>query len=217
MKRSLLTRWIVFGLLAPAGAMANSTAPLKLDSYYNWSKSYTPSVTSSFDILQHVHYVATVSGTLSYYPAIDYSHPQSPWTIVCGKPEPSTQLPGSAGGNGPVGFDAEFIFARPSKVKKCSRYPLPVHWAAFQADSGDGWGHPSILGSWLTAPSANHTYSYAILGNGTPVSFRLHDVYTRTIRCAEDSVAAGCRGGLCLVCRLRLKSLANCQAKLPAA
>jgi hypothetical protein len=178
MKRLTLALVAVGVLAAPAASLAAPTSQpaspvqLTLNSHFDWSRSYTPPAVTKTSFAKHVYYVATVSGTFSYYPARDYTAPKSPWPIVCGTPISSSA--------GPVGFDAEFIFARPWTKKSCRKHHLPMTWPNFQANTGsdDGWTHPTILGSWPTAPTPNHTYSYVLKGENQPFQFRLWDVDT---------------------------------------
>jgi hypothetical protein len=165
---------------AAAVAPQSSVEHLTLDSYHNWNRNYTPPVSSDNRLAANSHYVATVSGTFSYYASKDYSsHPLAPWTIVCGTPNRSSMYPGSLGGYGPVGFDAEFVFSRPWTPKRCAKAHLPQRWPNFEANTGEGWSHPQILGALPTVPTSDHTYSFAIAGTGARVQFRLRDVWTR--------------------------------------
>lgn len=215
MNRLLGVGGLLVGLLLPTAALANGPGTLTLDSYYGWSRDHTPPVSTSYILPRHARYVVTVSGTLSYYPAIDYSRPQPPWTMVCGAPDPATEFGGSRGGNGPVGFDAEFIFARPSRRRMCSRYPLPRHWSAFQVNAGTGWQHPGIVGTYPIAPSASHTYTYAIVGHGRRVQFRLYDVYTRdNYGILRIELRPAVVGDCTSYVALKFTSVANCQAQV---
>ncbi|HEX3974756.1 MAG TPA: hypothetical protein VHW96_00755 [Solirubrobacteraceae bacterium] len=180
MKKTILALAATCMCVAPASALAVTTSPqpsspvqLTLNSHFDWSRSYTPPVTTKTVFAKHTFYVATVSGTFSYYPARDYTTPKPPWPIVCGTPISSSA--------GRVGFDAEFIFARPWTSKSCRKHHLPMTWPNFQAntDSDDGWTHPTILGSWPTTPTPNHTYSYVLKGKNEPFQFRLWDVDTK--------------------------------------
>jgi len=180
MQRLVLWCIVLSGCLVvpfSASAKAPPLPTVKLDSYYKWLRHYTPPVASRSKIPNHKYYVATVSGTFSYYAAIDYRKPPQ-GGIVCGKPRSSAQHRGSLGGNGPVDADAEFLFARPETAKQCAEMPLPVHWLAFQLNDGTGWHHPNILGTPLAVPASNHTYSYAVIGHGQKAQFRLLDTYT---------------------------------------
>jgi len=177
LKRLMCVIAILGGGLLPATAFAAAPSErLVLDSYYDWSYGYTPPVSTTFKVAKHRDYVATVSGTFSFYPSFEYSG-KAPGTL-CGTPDPAAQYPGSLGGNGPTGFDAQFIFAEPSQ-RRCLTGHFPQAWSNFQMNSGRGWRHPGLLGPLLLTPPANHTYSYAIIGDGDRVQARLKDVYTR--------------------------------------
>lgn len=186
LRRLVLTVTAAIVGAVPAAAMAKPTPPapslptahISLDSYHDWSRAYTPPVSTPFKIPSGAYYVATVDGSFSYYAAINYGVPQRPWKIVCGTPGSSAKYRG-AGGGGRVGFDAEFVFARPWTKNKCLKAHLPVRWGNFQMNAGEGWHHPMLLGSVPTAPRPGHTYSYAIVGQDRRANFRLRDVYVR--------------------------------------
>ncbi len=112
-------------------------------------------------------FVAEVSGTFSYYARKQWAHPSGKWTTVCGTPH--------KGPLGKVGFDAEFIFARPWTTP-CPR-ALPVKWINFEISSTGGatYSHPVPLGPPITAPTPNHLYSYPLVGSGRAAAFRLMD------------------------------------------
>jgi hypothetical protein len=171
---------VAMGILSGSASAATSFEHFSLDSYHAWHRKFTPPATSRTTLKAGL-YVATVHGTFSYYGAVNYAAPQPPWTIVCGTPEPAPQL-ASAGGAGQVGFDSEFVFARPWLPELCAQAKLPVKWINFQMnDATSGWTHPSALGlASPPAPSPSHTYEYALPAPGKHhVSFRLFDVNTR--------------------------------------
>lgn len=161
---------------------------LTLNSNYNWHRYQTPPVRTAAALTPGEYYVATVSGAFSYWPAYLYRPHSGIWQAVCGTPLNSA--------SGPVGMDAQFIFARPWSRRRCERHHLPVAWSGFQAGAASlsNWAHPAILGS-VNQPTANHTYSYALLGEGHPAAFRLKDTDTRdnygkltiTVRLATSS------------------------------
>jgi len=188
--------------LTPAAASALPIIDhFALDSYHAGKKSFTPPAVSAVKLNGGL-YVAVVQGTFSYYSAINYQVPQSPWTIVCGTPLPAPEF-GSAGGSGEVGFDSEFIFARPWLPAPCAHAKLPVKWVNFQMNPGTGiWTHPSVLTSApLTAPTAGHTYEYALASRKAHhVAFRLYDIGTRdnygSLRISlRHAVPSDCAGG----------------------
>lgn len=186
MNRNALLATLCLALCSGLGSAASASAsPLmptdafSLDSYFRWNRPYTPPVSSSIVIPSRADYVATVSGTFSYYAARAYGHFIHKEQVLCGTPESAPKYSGSAGGTGPVGFDAEFVFARPWVSAKCRRAHLPVRWSNFEMTTDTHWRHPTILGGLPSAPSAGHTYSFAVVGDNRPVKFRLADVYPR--------------------------------------
>lgn len=184
-KRLAIAMTAVVAAALPAVAVAKlkppaapTTAHISLDSYHAWRRHYTPPVSTPFQVRRGSYDVAIVDGSFSYYAAANYTVPQRPWKIVCGSPQPSAKYPG-AGGNGPVGFDAEFAFARPWSSRKCARAHLPQRWRNFQMNAGTGWHHPTLLGPPPSTPGSDHTYSYAVVGDNRTIQFRLKDVLTR--------------------------------------
>jgi hypothetical protein len=169
------------GTALPAGAAATS-APIGnmvLNAYKPGLVPNSETVTSRGRLLSHGLYVATIQGTLSYYAAIDYTAIQVPWQAMCGTPL-SAPMFSAPGGSGPVGNDAEFIFAQPTKLASCASVKLPVHWENLQVNLGAGWYHPKLLSAKpLNAPTASHSYEYALIGGNRPASFRLTDPDTR--------------------------------------
>jgi hypothetical protein len=204
-----LTTTVVCLLSVPAVAGATGTIDhFSLDSYHAWYLPHTPPATSNVALRPGL-YVAVVQGTFSYWTPKNYSHPRPtlfhPWTIVCGTPEPEPEF-ASAGGSGPVGLDAEFIFSRPWTPRKCAADKLPAKWSNFQMYTGLGstWTHPTALNlSTPAAPNPSHTYEYPIKETSGyhHVSFRLADIDTRdnygslqiTLRAATPSDCAGSR------------------------
>ena len=140
---------------------------LKMDAY---SPSLNPHSArkSSPKLSKGKLYVVTAQGTVSFYAAVDYLQIQKPFTTFCGKSQPAP-LFGSAGGSGPVSNDAEFIFAQPIATGACATLKLPKQYPNFQVNNGFGWGHPALLSPKpLRRPTANHAYSFAIVGQGKP-------------------------------------------------
>ncbi len=112
-------------------------------------------------------YVAEVSGAISYYGRKQYKKPSGLWDTVCGEPIEE--------GNGPLGIDAEFVFARPW-TSPCPR-KLPVRWDNFEisVDNGAVFAHPAPLNGPFVVPTPGHRYSYALSGVGAYALFRLRD------------------------------------------
>ncbi len=167
------------GLVSTAAAKSVSDRPLVLDAYSPAHKGSTPPVSSLSKLARQRLYVATVRGSVSFYESLDYVAIQAPWKVMCGAPERAPMF-GSAGGSGRVSDDAEFIFALPLAGRSCARTKLPMPYANFQANVGQGWMHPSVVSrQTLVKPSRSHTYEFALTGAGKPVSFRLIDTDTR--------------------------------------
>jgi len=206
-------------LIAPGVASAATYFEhFTLDSYHAGSTKYTPPATSRTK-LKGALYVASVQGTFSYYGAINYADPQPPWSILCGTPAAAPLFP-SAGGSGKVGFDAEYVFARPWTAPLCAAAKLPVHWINFQMKTGaGGWAHPTPLVA-TTVPTATHTYEYAVVGQKShKVSFRLYDIDTRDnygslVISLRDATPADCAGTKYLA--FGKTSESECLASLPA-
>jgi hypothetical protein len=181
-KRALLTLAVLLGALVVASSAAAKSAsprPLVLDAYSPALKFFTPPVSSPSRLRRRHLYVATVRGSVGFYEAVDYTAIQVPWHIMCGAPQRAPMF-SSAGGSGPVGNDAEFIFALPLAGDSCAGQKLPRPYTNFQANLGHGWNHPSVLSRQrLPRPSRSHTYQFALTGTGQPVSFRLVDPDTR--------------------------------------
>lgn len=162
----------------PVAAAGAKTISLRLDAYSASTREYTPPATSSSALKRGELYVATAQGTFSFYPALDYSVPQVPFTMVCGAPLAAPLL-SSVGGTGEVGDDPEFDFARLSKTN-CAGQMGAHHWTNFQANEGAGWSHPKLATArTISRPTAKHAYDYGLVGRGKRVSFRLLDTDTR--------------------------------------
>jgi hypothetical protein len=161
-----------------ASAKSLVVSRLRMDAYNPGLVAHTPPLHSS-RLAKGKLYVITVQGTVSFYAAIDYLQIQKPFTRFCGKPQ-KAPLFSSAGGSGPVSNDAEFIFAQPIATGACHALKLPHVYPNFQVNNGFGWGHPKLLSpKRLRRPTANHTYSFAIVGQGRRLGLELVDPDTR--------------------------------------
>ena len=121
---------------------------------------------------RRARYRVTVQGTFSFYPESMWLTPPT-GQVVCGTPEssPMFTLPGQP--TGPVGFDAETMFALPTTPAHCDRLKLPRPWKNFQMAAGGRFTHPGS--GRRTKPSPTHRYSYRIRGLGRPLRLRLID------------------------------------------
>lgn len=170
---------IVFaGLAGAAQAKVRGSLNVTLDSYEPNNDGFAGPV-STAKLPEGSRWVAVVQGTFSYYAPSLYNAPTAPFTMLCGDPIdsgpifPSPDRPA----NRPVGMDAQFVFGRPSTRKICNKYPLPSAWRNFEIRTGklSPYEHYAALGPTLTAPTADHTYSYPLVGWGQPAQFRLKD------------------------------------------
>ena len=121
---------------------------------------------------RRARYRVTVQGTFSFYPEAMWLTPPE-GQAVCGKPEsnPMFTLPGQP--SGPVGFDAETMFALPTTPEHCDRLDLPRPWKNFQMAVGRRFTHPGS--GRRTKPNRTHRYSYRVRGLGRPLRLRLVD------------------------------------------
>ncbi|MBE2318001.1 hypothetical protein DVA67_018615 [Solirubrobacter sp. CPCC 204708] len=125
-------------------------------------------------------YYARVSGTVSIWNLAQWSQPGD----VCGSAESGPMYPSSGVTNGPVGFDAETIFAVPPGVPfenfRCVSAQIPMH-VTTQTHGGfhigvDGqFTHAEPIGGPFAVPRADHTYTYRLTGTGRPAVFRFED------------------------------------------
>jgi hypothetical protein len=166
---------IVLGV--PGTASAAAVKPLRLDAYSAGRHPATPAVRTAQTLTPGKLYVASVQGSISYYGALNYLHPQAPFDRVCGRPQKAPLFP-SAAGSGKVSADAQYIFSYLS-ARPCT-IALPEQWGNFQANTGPEWKHPAVFSTQpLTVPTANHAYDYALVGAGRTAAFRFLDTNTR--------------------------------------
>lgn len=209
--------YLVAGLAA-AGASAAEPGIVTLSAYAPDTTGYAGPVSTPEALPAGKLFVADVSGAVSYFAKEMYLHPSGEWDTVCGNPLPSSE--------GPLGADAEFLFARPWTAP-CPQ-ELPAHWSNFELTAGSSaFDHPMPIGGHLTAPTAGHEYAYALVGDGGPAMFRLKDMPeghpatadnygALTIR-VRDAVAADCASGGYLLFNEPTEAACVAAASLPAA
>ena len=174
---------LALAIAAPAAAAAKPgpslvVSRLTMDAYSPGLVAHTPPLHSP-KLTKGKLYVVTVQGTVSFYAAVDYLQIQKPFIAFCGRSQPAP-LFGSAGGSGPVSNDAEFIFAQPITAGTCNSVKLPLAYPNFQLNNGFGWGHPKLLSPKpVRRPTANHAYSFAVVGQGRRLGLELVDPDTR--------------------------------------
>ena len=114
-------------------------------------------------------YVITVQGTVSFYAAVDYLQIQKPFIAFCGKSQAGapvrlgrrlrTRSPTTPSSSSPSR----------SRPAPAAAMKLPLAYPNFQVNNGFGWGHPTLLSPKpVRRPTANHAYSFAIVGQGKP-------------------------------------------------
>lgn len=166
-----VTTLVAIGAAASAAQARPLPIPetLSLHSHAQNVTGYTGPAKSHGRLPVSALYVATVSGSLSYWERSQWKHPHGPFNTVCGEPFFSSR------NGGDVGIDAEFVYGRPS-TKPCPTKPF--HWANFEisTDGGLSYSHRSPLGGPFTAPTKTHTYSYPLVGSGQHAFFRLKDM-----------------------------------------
>lgn len=115
-------------------------------------------------------YDVTVRGTYSrWFVWVDSTH------VVCGAAEGAPMFPSPGADNAQVGLDAETIFAYPRTIYTPQCKATPYETQAFQVNTGQGYAHPTPIGSAPGELRADHTYRYRITGHGAPATFRIVD------------------------------------------
>ncbi len=151
---------------AVAQAKVEESSIVKLRAYAPDTTGYAGPVQTHGTLPAGSLYVAEVSGAISYWSRKQFTEPSGEWETVCGQPKKSP--------HGPLGIDAEFIFARPW-TSPCPE-ALPVRWNNFELSTGGAYAHPMPIGGPFTKPTPGHKYSYALVGAGGPAMFRLRDM-----------------------------------------
>lgn len=151
---------------APA-ALGDET--LTLDTYNPGTTGYAGPVQTTEPLQPNWFYLVTVQGTFSLFPAHDWLL-QTP---TCGSPESAPMFPSpNTSATGPVGADAETVFAAPFRTYWCpSSITLPTPNEKLQIDTGLGFVHVAPEGGPYTSPTANHSYTYVLQGYGTTANF----------------------------------------------
>jgi hypothetical protein len=118
-------------------------------------------------------YTVQIRGTISKW------SPRAMETLCAGTPDSAPEFP-SAGVTGPASVDAEWVWAWPKGSPslcphdKSAASPPVVDRAVLMSLS------PSVKPTYLPQPSettmtANHTYTYRIVGQGAPAVFLVRD------------------------------------------
>jgi hypothetical protein len=182
MKRCLLAGAVVlsFALLASSSALADpltTSESLTLDTHSDANTGAAGPVSTVGTLTANTLYVVTAKGTWSAWLPLLWTGTVSP-SIACGTPEPAPMFPSPAGpGTGPVGEDPETVFAAIERFVCLNTYPH--EYTGFQMDLGSGFVHYEPYTGATNTPSANHSYTYVLLGQGNPISFEQLDSATR--------------------------------------
>jgi hypothetical protein len=121
-------------------------------------------------------YVATVQGSLSYYAASMWKHPEKPFDAICGETDELPTFPSPHVKDGDVGMDAEMIFGRPCSGPDGDKSPGLGHWTNFEINTNTVFRYIRAIGSPFATYSPSHTYEYPLFGHGAAVQFRLRDL-----------------------------------------
>jgi len=113
-------------------------------------------------------YLIEVKGTFSLFGAADYRQK------LCGAPEAQPQYRSRRVANGPVGADAVFLFA--DLLRNCDRNRNRLRYTTFET-SIDGRRYRDLVpaGGAPQGPRPDHTYTFAAVGVGKVVRFRVFD------------------------------------------
>lgn len=171
---------ISMGPALTAPAVSEAAAPtgvlrferLTLDSHERRDDGAAGPVRTQRRLQRRARYLVTVQGTLSYYPQALWVAPPVGQT-VCGRPDPHPMFPSPGQPAGPVGFDAETMYALPTRPAHCDRLDLPTSWKNFQIATASRFTHPGS--GRRTRPNRAHRYRYRIQGSGRPLRLRLVD------------------------------------------
>ena len=156
--------------LTPAAAPAAvSDETFTLDAHEPGARNASTPRSTNDVLPAGIRYIAIVRGTYSKWRA-------SQWTDSCGAPEaaPIFASPGTV--NGPAGLDAETAFGTIHPAgSDCESLPSHRRRGFYlRADQGP-FGHQEPIGGAVSRPSADHSYSYGLVGTDQAASFRLID------------------------------------------
>jgi hypothetical protein len=176
----ILTVWCACLACLIAGAgVAQASERLTLDTHVGSSQAAGP-VSTTAPLAAGAQYYAIVQGTMSIWPRSDWKA-SGP---ICGADEAAPLFPSPGVTNGAVGWDAETVFAVPPGVAfngfACTATQIPFEAVAhssggFEISLGPGFAHMTPVGGARTTPRADHTYTYALTGQGMPASFEFID------------------------------------------
>lgn len=154
-------------LLLPSAATAK---PYFLDSFDPNTDAYAGPLKTK-RLAKRVPYKLAVQGTFSLRSAQQLQ--ENP---LCGAPELQPLFPTPSRPNGPVVGDAEFLFA--DIAENCAARGTVLTGTVLEIRVGNKFKNKAPIGGQPEAPAADHLYTYAVVGKGKRVSFRLYDGFT---------------------------------------
>jgi len=161
----------VFAAAALFACAAAHAETLVLDTHGPPGAQAAGPVTTAAPLTDGRRYVVTVRGTFSIWPTYGWTAPGT----ICGAAEAAPLLAGPEFVNGPVGMDAQTVFAVPPTADYdgfvCRPSEMPFYQAArVQFDLGDGFRGLVPAGGPYAVPRADHTCAYEVTGRGAPLS-----------------------------------------------
>ncbi|HVG00724.1 MAG TPA: hypothetical protein VND68_12865 [Chloroflexia bacterium] len=147
---------------------------LKLDTYRQSKSEEGVAITSPYTLPVRQDALVVVTGTYSTWEASWWS--EKPACKGVPEPEPmyKSEVIVRPGANGPVGLDAEFMFASPGRSEFYCRLAedAPIRsFTPFQI-STDGRTWKTLTSNY----NSDHVYSYSVKGEGVPPRFRIADL-----------------------------------------
>jgi hypothetical protein len=170
LRRSLLPAVILAAALAvPAAAGAAVTdQTVALDTHSTGLAGSAGAVSTDDLLAVGKLYVVEASGTWSKWKS-------DAWSVgTCGTPEPQPVFPSPGVTNGLVGLDAETLFGARGTGGSCPGMPTHQGGLLMRFTESD-FRHYEPFGGKKTTPSADHTYTYGVVGNGLAASFKIGD------------------------------------------
>lgn len=164
---ALLAIGVALSLVAPPAVEAASRSGylraerLVLDTNEGTADGAAGPIRTERRLQRRARYRVTVQGTFSFYPESMWRTPPT-GQAVCGTPESGPMFTFPSQPTGPVGFDAETMFALPTTPAHCDRLELPRPWKNFQMSVGRRFTHPGS--GRRTRPNRKHRYSYRVRG-----------------------------------------------------
>jgi len=145
-------------------ALPDGTAPSQVLYLPPWS----PDGVTARPLLAGVTYRVVIDGTVGLWRADN-------WSSVCaGEPFAGPRFP-SRGENGPVGADAEWVWAWPASSPALCPNGAPVGASPQPKRRVVVRSGASLSAPAETAMTATHAYTYALTGTGAPVTFLVDD------------------------------------------